>query len=182
MGVSLSSVVFDDDDDDDDDDGGWRMACMRASSFLPLASTASATGGGVCNSHTAPFPLIHPPVDGGDSFKNDGAAYNQPLLLHLYMNTQVFPKSIHKSTPGIPHHPKKKDFAVMPGLVRISNRLSTSAPKNHGDDSATFFVAGLPVTQVGSSNQPKKTTQMNETRMREYEDHTKEVQKRKGHL
>jgi len=58
--------------------------------------------------------------------------------------------------------------------------LSTSAPKNHGDDSATFFVAGLPVTRVGSSNQPKKTTQMNETWMREYEDHTKEVQKRKG--
>jgi len=49
---------------------------MRASSFLPLASAASATGGGVCNPHTAPFPLIHPPVDGGDPFKNDGAAYN----------------------------------------------------------------------------------------------------------
>jgi len=47
----------------------------------------------------------------------------QPLLLHLYMNTQVFPKSLHKSTPGIPQHPKKKDFAIMPGLVRISNRV-----------------------------------------------------------
>jgi len=93
-GASLSSVVF-----DDDDDGGWRMARMRASSFLPLASAASATGGGVCNSHTAPFPLIHPPVDGGDSFKNDGAAYNPhaapsfnfvyPPLLGFFLSTVV---------------------------------------------------------------------------------------------
>ena len=52
-----------------------------------------------------------------------GALQFQPLLLYLYMNTWVFPKSLHKSTPGIPHHPKKKDFAVMPGLVRISNRV-----------------------------------------------------------
>ena len=49
---------------------------MRAFSFLPLASMASATGGGMHNPHTTPFPLIHPPpVDGGDSFKNDGAVY-----------------------------------------------------------------------------------------------------------
>ena len=32
----------------------------------------------------------------------------QPLLLHLCMNTQVFPKSLYKSTLGIPHHPKKR--------------------------------------------------------------------------
>jgi hypothetical protein len=69
-GLSLSPGMF------DEDDGGWRMVRMRASSLLPLASAASATGGSVCNAHTAPFPLIHPPVDGGDPFKNDGAAYN----------------------------------------------------------------------------------------------------------
>ena len=60
MGASLSSVVF-----DDDDDGGWRMARMHASSFLPLASMVSAIGGGVCNPHTTPFPLIHPPPSMG---------------------------------------------------------------------------------------------------------------------
>ena len=40
--------------------------------------------------------------------KKSGKRKGQPLLLHLYMNTWVFPKSLHKSTPGIPHHPKKK--------------------------------------------------------------------------
>ena len=29
----------------------------------------------------------------------------------------------HKSTPGIPHQPKKQSIAVVPGLVRISNRV-----------------------------------------------------------
>ena len=109
-GASSSSVVFDDDDDDDDDDdGGWRMARMRASSFLPLASAASATGGGVCNPHTAPFPLIHPPVDGGDSFKNDGAAYNPhaaPSFNFVYPPLLGFFSPLSLTTTGtacIPH-------------------------------------------------------------------------------
>jgi hypothetical protein len=79
---------------------------------------------------------------------------------------------IHSSPTFLPPQSSSRTLQLIP--------LSTLAPENHGDDSTTFFVAGLPVTRVGSSNQPKKTTQMNETWMREYEDHTKEVQKRKG--
>ena len=48
------------------------------------------------------------------------------------------------------------------------------------DVSTRFLVAGLPVTQASPSNRPKITTQMNDTWMRDYEDHTKDVQQRKG--
>jgi hypothetical protein len=44
---------------------------------------------------------------------------NQPLLLHLYMKTQVFPKSLHKSTPGIPHHPKKRTLPWCRGWLGL---------------------------------------------------------------
>jgi hypothetical protein len=43
----------------------------------------------------------------------------QPLLLHLYINTQVFPNSLHKSTPGIPHHPKKRTSPWCRGWLRL---------------------------------------------------------------
>ena len=62
--------------------------------------------------------------DNTNSREHDSTnAMEQPLLLHLCMNTWVFPKSLHKSTPGIPHHPKKKAFAVVPELVRITNNI-----------------------------------------------------------
>ena len=44
-------------------------------------------------------------------------------MLHLYVKTQDLPEPYDQSTPGIPHHPKKGTFAVVPGLVRISNRV-----------------------------------------------------------
>jgi len=67
-----------------------------------------------------------------------------------------------------------------PSRAPLLNIPSISATANHEDSSTTFLVTGLPVTRVGSSNRPKITTQMNDTWMRDYEDHTKEVQKRKG--
>ena len=57
---------------------------------------------------------------------------------------------------------------------------STLATVDHQDVSTRFLVAGLPVTQASPSNRPKITTQMNDTWMRDYEDHTKDVQQRKG--
>jgi hypothetical protein len=32
------------------------------------------------------------------------------------------PTMVHKSTAALAHHPKKQSIAVVPGLVRISNR------------------------------------------------------------
>jgi hypothetical protein len=58
----------------------------------------------------------------------------------------------------------------------LSNRFpSTSATVDHQNMSTRFLVAGLPVTQASPSNRPKITTQMNDTWMRDYEDHTKDV-------
>jgi hypothetical protein len=39
------------------------------------------------------------------------------------MKTRDLSKPYDQSTLGIPHHPKKRTFAVVPGLVRISNRV-----------------------------------------------------------
>jgi hypothetical protein len=61
-----------------------------------------------------------------------------------------------------------------------NNLPSTSATMDRQNMSTRFLVAGLPVTQAGPSNRPKITTQMNDTWMRDYEDHTKDVQQRKG--
>ena len=41
----------------------------------------------------------------------------------LYINTRVLPKSLHKCIWDKPHHPKKQSIAMVPGLVRISNRV-----------------------------------------------------------
>jgi len=45
-------------------------------------------------------------------------------MLPWYMNTQDLPEPYDQSTPGIPHHPKKRSKrsnAMVPGLVRITN-------------------------------------------------------------
>jgi hypothetical protein len=47
-----------------------RRGSRRSPEFL------STTGGGVCNPHTAPFPLIYPPVIGGGGSLTMGAAYH----------------------------------------------------------------------------------------------------------
>jgi len=67
-----------------------------------------------------------------------GIGYIQEVLItiledlkivgHLYMpllciNTRVLPKSLHKCIWDKFHHPKKQSIAVVPGLVRISNRV-----------------------------------------------------------
>ena len=44
-------------------------------------------------------------------------------MLHFYMKTRDLSKPYDQSTPAIPHHPKKRTFAMVPGLVRISNRV-----------------------------------------------------------
>jgi hypothetical protein len=61
--------------------------------------------------------------------------YSYLILLHFQMDKPSaldatfmyqypdLPESYHQSTPGIPHHPKFKGIAVVPGLVRISNRV-----------------------------------------------------------
>jgi len=39
------------------------------------------------------------------------------------MNTQDLPETYHKSTPGIPHQPKKRTLPGLPGLFGITNRV-----------------------------------------------------------
>jgi len=51
-----------------------------------------------------------------------------PREFHLYIplsciNTGVIPKSLHTSIWAKPHQPKKSHPAMMPVMVRISNRV-----------------------------------------------------------
>ena len=56
-------------------------------------------------------------------FDNGQMDLTIPALDATFMyQYQDLPKSYHQSTPGIPHHPKKPSLAVVPGLVRISNK------------------------------------------------------------
>jgi hypothetical protein len=48
---------------------------------------------------------------------------NSALDARFMYQYQDLPEPYHQSTPGIPHHPKKRSIAVVPGLVRISNRF-----------------------------------------------------------
>jgi hypothetical protein len=78
-GVSLSSVMFD--DSNGGRGGGW-CTCMPPRSY-PSCFHSISDGGGMYNPHTTPFPLIHPPIDGGDPFKMIGWRITHTLPPHL---------------------------------------------------------------------------------------------------
>ena len=90
---------------------GFRM-CWVFLSYVhpficPSESLASARSSGFIYTPTpTPPPLL-------------GSALDARFMYH----TQDLPEPYHQSTLGIPHQPKKRSFAMVPWLVRISNMV-----------------------------------------------------------
>ena len=80
-------------------------------------------GGGMCNPHTAPFPLIYPPIIGGGSLMM-GVAYHLHTAPHLTSFTPphwggFFPASLTTTGQRVIHTPPHSIFFPSPLLGEL---------------------------------------------------------------
>jgi hypothetical protein len=100
----------------------WYHMVIRVPDVPAWAAYKLIIQSGTLPEHSVPLPIPSLRVHGNE-YKEHQMGTSPNYQYPMPINTRVLPKSLHKCIWDKPHHPKKQSIAVVPRLVRISNRV-----------------------------------------------------------